>query len=387
MINQFHPLAGGTILRGTYKIVDLRGRGGMGAVYQAEDLLDHRKVAIKQISLVADPYSSKSLFSDADIIDAFACEAALLTKLNHPSIPKVTDYFCVDNDHFFVMEFITGEDLRERLLKRKSHGKTTMPVGHVVAFTVKLLRALEYLHSQNIVHRDIKPANIIQPSQHKIKLVDFGLAKGKADPDSSETIFSKLKGGTEGYAPLEQLDGRQSDRRSDLYAVGATAYYLLTGTAPPSALTRAANMVSGMPDPLISVDEINTRVPHPLAQIIQKAMAMNPQARFQKAGEMREALAPTVDDYWDMIQAAVQEESEIDSEKAAEDLKRQLAEARGYSPSFREAFSKFLITVDSLKRQHRNAIDAILYRIIDRKRKEEREIEVRRQNIKRLNSG
>lgn len=389
MVKQFSPLLNGTILQNTYRIVGLKGRGGMGAVYKAQVLSEECTVAVKQISLMIDEEPSNEFLSSAEVIDAFKYEADLLTKLNHPSIPKVTDYFCINNDHFFVMEFIDGDDLRAELLKRKESAKGTMPVGNVGALIVNLLKALEYLHSQNIIHRDIKPANIMKIKSDGLKLLDFGLAKGKANYDSSETVFSRLKGGTDGYAPLEQLDGQRTDERSDIYAVGATAYYLLTGNTPPSALARASQIVSGMPDPLASVHKINQRVSQNFAQVIGKAMAMNPQSRFQTAKEMRQALAPTIDDYYKMLKEGIAEERDIREKQLDEELKKDLEEIKidfgelgsEIENQVYEVLEVYLKEVRDLEREHGEAIDKILYRIIDRRRDKEVEEESRDRNL------
>jgi eukaryotic-like serine/threonine-protein kinase len=269
-------LAPETILQSRYRVVRHLGKGGMGAVYEAVDLRLGHTVALKQ-----------TLTSDEGLWKQFQREARLLAGLNHPLLPRVTDYFTEANRAYFVMQFVEGADLAEIILQQPG----PFPRNAVVAWADQLLDALMYLHSQErqITHRDIKPHNLKVTPNGQIALLDFGLAKSNnADADESHSI--SVFGYTPRYAPLEQIQDLGTGPRSDIYALGATLYHLLTGVKPPDALTRATALISSKPNPLKSADEINAAVGPELSAILNRAMAQNPNDRYRSAAEFREAL-------------------------------------------------------------------------------------------------
>ena len=266
-----------TILQSRYRILRHLGNGGMGAVYEAVDLRLGHTVALKQ-----------TLTSDEELWKQFEREARLMARLNHPVLPCVSDYFTEGNRAFFVMQFIQGNDLAGILEQQPG----PLPRNLVVAWADQLLDALIYLHSRDrqIIHRDIKPHNLKISSEGRIVLLDFGLAKSQPKNSNDGDSCPSVVGYTPRYAPLEQIQDLGTSPRSDIYALGATLYHLLTGIKPPDALSRAAALISEKPNPLKPANEINSAVGPELAAILSKAMAQNPDERYASAVEFREAL-------------------------------------------------------------------------------------------------
>lgn len=265
-----------TVLQGRYRIVRQLGQGGMGAVYEAVDQRLDTTVALKE-----------TLFAEERLRKQFEREARLLARLHHPALPRVSDHFSEGDGQFLVMQFIPGDDLSEMMTRK--HGP--FPVDQVLTWADQLLDALDYLHTQDpqIIHRDIKPQNLKLTSRGQIILLDFGLAKGQAGEISRVTTSASIFGYTPNYAPLEQIQGLGTDSRSDLYSLAATLYHLMTGVKPPDALTRAAALVNGQPDPLARASEANSAVAPEVDHVLSKAMAQNRDQRYPTASEMRKA--------------------------------------------------------------------------------------------------
>jgi serine/threonine protein kinase len=271
-------LAAGTVLQNRYQIVQPLGKGGMGAVYEAMDLRLEVIVAIKE-TLSADGQSRRH----------FESEARMLAHLQHPSLPRVTDYFTEGDRAFLVMQFIEGVDLSRIIAQQPG----PFPVESVVAWADQLLDALIYLHSRDrqVIHRDIKPHNLKLTPQGKIALLDFGLAKTQSSRSGNEDNKSTaVFGYTRRYAPLEQMQDQATGPRSDIYALGATLYHLLTGVKPPDALSRAAAIDQARPDPLRPADEVHPAIGPEIASILKRAMAQNAEDRYAGASEFRDAL-------------------------------------------------------------------------------------------------
>jgi serine/threonine protein kinase len=273
-------LAPDIVLQDRYLIVHQLGQGGMGAVYEAVDQRLDTTVALKE-----------SLFADERLRKQFEREARLLARMHHPALPRVSDHFSEGDGQFLIMQFIAGDDLAAMMAKRRG----PFPPDQVLTWADQLLDALDYLHTQDpqIVHRDIKPQNLKLTSRGQIILLDFGLAKGQASEISRITTSASIFGYTPNYAPLEQIQGLGTDPRSDLYALAATLYHLITGVKPPDALTRAAALVNGQVDPLRPASEVNIAVAPEVDVVLQKAMAQNRDQRYVSAAEMRRALQET----------------------------------------------------------------------------------------------
>jgi serine/threonine protein kinase len=270
-------LAPGTVLQSRYRIIRQLGQGGMGAVYEALDERLDTTIALKE-----------TLFADERLRKQFEREARLLARMHHPALPRVSDHFPEGDGQFLVMQFIAGDDLAEMILRKGG----AFPSDHVLTWADQLLDALDYLHTQNpqIIHRDIKPQNLKLTPRGQIILLDFGLAKGQASEVSRITTSASIFGYTPNYAPLEQIQGLGTDARSDIYALGATLYHLMTGLKPPDALTRAAAIVNGQPDPLQRANQINNAIAPEVAALLERAMAQNREQRYASAIEMRRAL-------------------------------------------------------------------------------------------------
>src|SRR5688500_8115593 len=271
-----------TILQGRYRIIRQLGQGGMGAVYEAVDERLDTTVALKE-----------TLFSDERLRRQFEREARLLARLHHPALPRVSDHFSDGDGQFVVMQYIPGDDLSEMMSKRQG----PFPASQVMSWADQLCDALDYLHTQDpqIIHRDIKPQNLKLTARGQIVLLDFGLAKGSAGQMSMVTTSASIFGYTPNYAPLEQVQGLGTDGRSDLYSLAATVYHLTTGMKPPDALSRAASLVNGQPDPLKPANELTGQVSAEVAAVLAKAMAQNREQRYASAAEMREALRVAAD--------------------------------------------------------------------------------------------
>ncbi|MCS7260449.1 MAG: serine/threonine protein kinase [Anaerolineae bacterium] len=280
----FEPLNPGTILWSRYRIMQLVGRGGMGAIYQAEDLrLEGRLCAIKEV--IPEPYTN--LERREQLQAQFYREATILARLDHPNLPTVSDYFTEGERDYLVMDFGPGRDLRE-LIEEARARREFLPEQQVLAWADQLLDALEFLHGQEppLLHRDIKPANIKLTPAGTIKLVDFGLVK-LMTPDDESTVTVLQGRGSVQYTPLEQYGGESghTDVRSDIYAVGATLYHLLTGQPPVDAKQRFLN-----PDALVAPRKLNPDISPCVERAILHAMAMHPDDRPSSIAILRAEL-------------------------------------------------------------------------------------------------
>src|SRR5438477_1953288 len=273
-------LTEGTILQGRYRIVRQLGQGGMGAVHEAVDERLDTVVALKE-----------TFFVDEKLRKQFEREARLLARLHHQALPRVSDHFNEGDGQFLVMQFIAGEDLFEMLSARNA----PFPQDEVARWGDQLCDALDYLHTQDpqIIHRDIKPQNLKLTSRGQIVLLDCGLAKGYAGQASVVTTSASIFGYTPNYAPLEQVQGLGTDARSDIYALAATLYHLMTGVKPPDALTRAAALVNSQPDPLEPADQAAGGIGPEVASVLARGMSQNRDQRFPTAAAMRAALDGT----------------------------------------------------------------------------------------------
>jgi len=277
------PLKTDEVLRERYKIRRVIGQGGMGRVYLADDLrLNGRLCAIK------------SIFYDTSLPDKiieqtrqqFEREATTLARLDHPNLPKVSDYFSIENRDYLVMDFVPGKDLRTLMMEAKNRNEF-LSEREVLSWASQIAEALNYLHNQNppVLHRDIKPSNLKLTPNKVIKLVDFGLVKILA---SGETTVTVVQGrGSAFYTPLEQYGGDtgHTDARSDVFSVGATLYHLLANHPPQEARERFLESAR-----LIPIRKYNPNISPRTERAIEMAMNLHPDERLRSIIELKKAL-------------------------------------------------------------------------------------------------
>jgi serine/threonine protein kinase len=256
----------------------------MGAVYRAEDMrLEGRVCAVKEIC--GDPEAPPELVDQGR--KQFRREAVTLARLDHPNLPKVSDAFTEGDRDYLVMDYVAGPDLRE-VMEENRRKNRFIDERTVVGWADQLCDALDYLHGQPqpVLHRDIKPANIKLTPGGLVKLVDFGLVKLLA-PDDSRTITILQGRGTLAYTPLEQYGGESghTDARSDIYALGATLYHLLTNEPPADAKHRFLN-----PSALVLPRATNPAISPRTERAILAAVAMHPDERPATASLLLQAL-------------------------------------------------------------------------------------------------
>lgn len=283
-----HLLESGMILRDRYEIVQLVGQGGMGAVYRANDKrLEGRICAVKEILPELLSGSSAENSDLEQTVEQFYQEASTLARLDHPNLPKVSDYFSERGREYLVMDFVAGRDLQEVLAEAKRQD-TRLSESQVLTWADQLLDALIYLHAQEppVLHRDIKPGNIKVTPQGRVKLVDFGLVK-VMQPDETRTVTVVQGRGTVAYTPLEQYGGDTgfTDGRSDIYSLAATLYHLLSGQPPADAKERFLR-----PGLLTPLRQLNPDVSPRVERAIFRALSMHPNERPSSAREFREML-------------------------------------------------------------------------------------------------
>lgn len=279
-------LKSGDVLRGRYRICERIGRGGMGNIYLADDLrLEGRQCALKEVE--HDRTVPVKLLKEAR--QQFLHEATVLARLDHPNLPKVSDFFSIGPRDYLVMDYIPGKDLRTLMLDAKQNN-SFLNEDNVLGWANQLAEALTYLHGQDppLVHRDVKPSNLKITPNGLLKLVDFGLVKALVPDEMTITVIQGR--GTALYTPLEQYggDGLHTDIRSDIYAFGCTLYHLLTNTPPVDARQRFLH-----PESLPNPRKLNPAISPRTDRAILWAMELHPDDRPGTAEELRQTLLGT----------------------------------------------------------------------------------------------
>ena len=267
-----------------YRILELVGRGAMGVVYKALDVNLDRQVAVKVMSAEAR--------NDPDFVERFRQEARMQGALNHPNVAMLFDYFIHDGAPVAVMELIDGESL-EQLIRRRG----AVPAHESIPIFKQALRGVAAAHRAGIIHRDLKPSNLMVTREDIVKVMDFGIAKRQGSPGATKVSSTSI--GSPLYMAPEQILGRAVDCRTDIYALGLTLYELLSGNRPFNPRGKAEFMVlnahvNDLPEP---PTVYRYGIPQPLVDAVMRALAKDPNARFQSADEFMQALpdmpAPT----------------------------------------------------------------------------------------------
>lgn len=270
-----------------YRIIEILGSGGMGYLYAAEEPQTGWKVALKVLS---DRYRQ-----DRGMLSRFRLEAEAGLKLAHPNILRTKalkrsqDIYGVI--HYMVMELVKGVSLHELLVMRKR----TLPWRQACDVVCQTATALHYAHEQGLVHRDVKPENLLIRSDGAVKLLDFGLAMiehSEAEFSLAAILGQNCLGTADYIAPEQSLDSLHVDRRADIYSLGCTFYFLVTGRVPFPAESIAKKLEGHRREKFTPVHELNSALPERVSKIIQKMMAKQPKNRFQTAAELCHYLQP-----------------------------------------------------------------------------------------------
>ncbi len=265
-----------------YRVLELIGAGGMGAVYKAEHRVMKRTVALKIIS--------KNLLEKPDAVERFQREAEAAARLDHPNIVRAYDAEQAGDTHFLAMEYVEGTSLAD-YIKRKG----PLPVLHACHFVRQAALGLQHAHEKGMVHRDIKPHNLMMTPKGVVKILDFGLARFASERDKTGAALTQVGAvmGTPDYiAPEQALDSHSADIRADIYSLGCTLYYLLTGQPPFAGGTEMQKMLAHIEEKAKPLSEMLKVIPAELEQVVDKMMAKEPGQRYQTPKEVAEALAP-----------------------------------------------------------------------------------------------
>jgi serine/threonine protein kinase len=265
---------------GAYEVIDLLGEGGMGEVYKARDIRLGRSVAIKIVR--------SDLSENPDFRSRFDREARVISQLNHPNICTLHDVGHQDGLDFLVMEYVHGETLAERLVRG------ALPLEEVLRYGAQITDALDHAHRHGFVHRDLKPSNIIL-TKSGAKLLDFGLATlgiastGSESPLAAAFTQERAIVGTLHYMAPEQVQGKNADARTDIFAMGAVLYEMLTGRKLWEGDNKATVIAAilGREPPALT---IQAHIPGTLAWTIRTCLAKDPDERWQSAADIRHQL-------------------------------------------------------------------------------------------------
>ena len=260
----------GSLLGQRYRIIEILGQGGMGAVYKARDLEVNQVVALKVIR--------PDLASNPAIIDRFKQELILARQVTHRNVIRIFDLAEADGVKFITMEFVAGVDLRSLI-----HEKKKVAPEESVEIMRQVCRALEAAHSAGVIHRDLKPQNIMRDNTGRVLVMDFGLARTLEGTGMTQTGAMV---GTLEYMSPEQALGKELDQRSDLFAVGLIFYELLTGKMPFHADSALASLIKRTQQRAAPVSDEDSSIPGALSGIVSKCLEREVNLRYQSATEL-----------------------------------------------------------------------------------------------------
>jgi eukaryotic-like serine/threonine-protein kinase len=267
-----------TLFDGRYRVVRKLGAGGMADVYLAEDEELGRRVAIK---ILNDRHAN-----DEQFVERFRREAKNAAGLSHPNIVSIYDRGEAEGTYYIAMEYLDGRSLKEMLIARGP-----MPIADAIHFARQILHALRFAHRKGVVHRDIKPHNVMVDGDARLKVTDFGIARAGA----SQMTEAGAIVGTAQYLSPEQARGAAVDQRSDLYSIGVVLYEMLTGQVPFTGDTPVEIAMKHLSDTPRPPSAVRPEIPPDLDMIVLRALAKNPDDRFQTADEMDAELARVED--------------------------------------------------------------------------------------------
>jgi serine/threonine-protein kinase len=261
---------------GKYKLLGLLGSGGMSSVYLAEHRLSGQRRAIKVLP--------RKRVTDKSYLDRFYLEARVAASLNHPNVVKIYDV-CNDADtHYMVMEYVQGQDLSDLV---KAQGP--LPFKLAVAYCIQAAEGLSHAHRRELVHRDIKPANLILTEEGTIKILDLGLALVNQDEQDSLTLLynEKVMGTADYLSPEQAVNSHLVDHRADIYSLGCTLYFLLTGHPPFPKGTLAQRIALHQSTEPADIRASRVDCPAELAAICRQMMAKKPAARYRDCADLK----------------------------------------------------------------------------------------------------
>ncbi len=264
---------------GNYQIIERVGKGGMATVYKAYQPALDRQVAVKVIH-------EQLASEDIEYVKRFQREAKVVASLRHPNIVQVFDYGVENNLPYMVMEYLDGHTLKAELQALAAKGQP-MPFDEVRRIFEAVASAVAYAHSQGLIHRDIKPANIFLTHKGEVILTDFGIARvaGGTQYTASGVVI-----GTPDYMSPEQCQGAHGDARSDIYSLGIVLYEMLTGRVPFEADTPLSVIMKHVSEPPPPPRQINASIPEPVASVLMKTLAKEPDDRYPRVEEVMTAL-------------------------------------------------------------------------------------------------